>query len=249
MKWERERKKERKKGYKSKASGKELMFKGAGKSGESNAHPEMKVTATNETLRARGVQEHHQRSVGGAGGPSWMQGCTLEGEADYSLAAKEYRSANDGSNVVTSKVASKLDLGSANDEKHSAGEEGEADYSWAAKEYRSASDEKTPASTSQRECSSTKGKAKSFEELRKKRAALRKKTRLEQQARQPQGTSYWTKHKGEGKVRPKERIYPKGFKGQMYPTGAAANHPAAASLRQWATEGCPVDTGPQWTME
>ena len=35
----------------------------------------------------------------------------------------------------------------------------------------------------------------------------------------------------------------------MYPTGAAATHPAAEDLRQWAEHGCPVDTGRQWTPE
>ena len=44
-------------------------------------------------------------------------------------------------------------------------------------------------------------------------------------------------------------MYPDGFKGQMYPAGAAANHPAAATLRQWATTGYPVNTGLPWTEE
>ena len=94
-----------------------------------------------------------------------------------------------------------------------------------------------------------KGKAATFDEQRRKRALLRKKLRLEQQAAQPQGTNYWTTHEGKGHVVPTERIYPEGFKGQMYPAGAAANHPAAPELRRWVTEGCPVDTGPRWTME
>ena len=84
--------------------------------------------------------------------------------------------------------------------------------------------------------------------MRRKRALLCKKLRLELQARQPQGTSYWTKHRGQGKVLPTKRVYPQGFAGQMYPTGAAAGHPAAESLRKWATQGCPVDTGPRWTL-
>ena len=33
----------------------------------------------------------------------------------------------------------------------------------------------------------------------------------------------------------------------MYPAGTAANHPAADDLREWATKGCPVYTGPVWT--
>ena len=55
----------------------------------------------------------------------------------------------------------------------------------------------------------------SFEELRRKRAVLRKKLRLELQASQPQGTNYWTKHRGQGNVLPTKRVYPQGFAGQM----------------------------------
>ena len=43
--WDRERKKERKKGYKSKASGRELMFGGAGKSDEASATVDTGVAA------------------------------------------------------------------------------------------------------------------------------------------------------------------------------------------------------------
>ena len=43
-----------------------------------------------------------------------------------------------------------------------------------------------------------KGKAATFDEQRRKRALLRKKLRLEQQAAQPQGTTYWTTHEGKG---------------------------------------------------
>ena len=100
-----------------------------------------------------------------------------------------------------------------------------------------------------KEVKQKKGEAATFDERRRKRALLRKKLRLEQQAGQPQGTSYWTRHRGQGKVKPSERIYPEGFKAQMYPAGAAANHPAAAELQKWATDGCPVDTGPRWTTE
>ena len=103
------------------------------------------------------------------------------------------------------------------------------------------------ASNPEKKCGLPAGKrrpsAECFETKRKKRAILRKKMRLEQQALQPQGTSYWKEHKGQSQTRPTERVYPVGFKGQMYPAGAAANHPAAATLQQWATKGCPVDTG------
>ena len=88
-----------------------------------------------------------------------------------------------------------------------------------------------------------------FEELRKKRAKLRKLHRVALQGQQDPNTDYWTEHKGQGTARPTERVYPEGCKRQMYPTGAAATHPAAEDLRQWAEHGCPVDTGRQWTPE
>ena len=48
------------------------------------------------------------------------------------------------------------------------------------------------------------GEAATFDEQQRKQALLRKKLRLEQQAAQPQGTSYWTRHRGQGKVKPSE---------------------------------------------
>jgi len=88
-----------------------------------------------------------------------------------------------------------------------------------------------------------------FEALRRKRALLRKKLRHERQQQQPLDVSHWTTHQGTGSTRPTERKYPENFRGQMYPTGAAANHPAAPALREWAVKGCPVNTGAQWTKD
>ncbi|EJK43806.1 hypothetical protein THAOC_37711 [Thalassiosira oceanica] len=88
-----------------------------------------------------------------------------------------------------------------------------------------------------------------FEEGRKQRARERKRLRLELQQNQPAGTSYWSEHSGQGQARPTARQYPEGFKGQMYPTGAAATHPAADELKKWAIDGCPVDAGPPWSTE
>ena len=45
-------------------------------------------------------------------------------------------------------------------------------------------------------------KAQTLEELRRKRAILCKKLRMELQASQPHGTSYWTKLRRKGKVLP-----------------------------------------------
>jgi len=35
----------------------------------------------------------------------------------------------------------------------------------------------------------------------------------------------------------------------MCPTGRALNHPAADTLHEWATFGCPTRTGRDWTRE
>ena len=95
----------------------------------------------------------------------------------------------------------------------------------------------------------TSSNSATFEALRRKRALLRKKLRHERQQQQPLDVSHWTTHQGTGSTRPTERKYPENFRGQMYPTGAAANHPAAPALREWAVNGCPVNTGAQWTKD
>ena len=38
-------------------------------------------------------------------------------------------------------------------------------------------------------------------------------------------------------------------RGQMYPSGLAASHPAFRTLQQYATEGCPAKMGRHWTKE
>ena len=35
----------------------------------------------------------------------------------------------------------------------------------------------------------------------------------------------------------------------MFPSGFAVHHPAYESLKRYATEGCPVKTGRNWTKE
>ena len=89
----------------------------------------------------------------------------------------------------------------------------------------------------------------SYDAIRKKRAKERKRLRLELQERRQGVTDYWSTHEGKGTQRPTERVYPEGFTGQMYPTGRAAEHPMGPTLKEWATKGCPVDTGEQWTWE
>jgi len=45
-----------------------------------------------------------------------------------------------------------------------------------------------------------------------------------------------------------QRKYPK-FRGLMQPHPSIQHHPAFPLLFQYATQGCPVDCGPQWTSE
>ena len=42
---------------------------------------------------------------------------------------------------------------------------------------------------------------------------------------------------------------PNNFIGLMRPKGDALNHPASENLLQYATQGCPVDCGRDWTIE
>ena len=37
--------------------------------------------------------------------------------------------------------------------------------------------------------------------------------------------------------------------GLMHPTSYALEHDAASLLQDWAENGCPVDTGPDWDLE
>ena len=37
------------------------------------------------------------------------------------------------------------------------------------------------------------------------------------------------------------------YTGLMAPSGEALKHPAAGMLLEFATKGCPVDTGPKWS--
>lgn len=39
------------------------------------------------------------------------------------------------------------------------------------------------------------------------------------------------------------------YTGLMAPSGEALNHPAAGMLLEFATKGCPVDTGPIWSKD
>lgn len=75
--------------------------------------------------------------------------------------------------------------------------------------------------------------------------------RIAQQISQAEG-SYWTKHEGKFVMpQPEENDLemPMDYRGEMCPSGLALHHPAAATLLQYATQGCPSNTGRPWTRE
>ena len=60
--------------------------------------------------------------------------------------------------------------------------------------------------------------------------------------------SYWTSHEG-NEVIPKTTKPPVEHVGGMCPSGLAIDHPAYEKLLEYATGGCPVKTGRDWTRE
>ena len=66
--------------------------------------------------------------------------------------------------------------------------------------------------------------------------------RQEHQARQ----SHWAWQKGKFSI-PTPKQGPIKFKGGMCPAGLALHHPAADLLTQYASGGCPVQTGRPWS--
>eukprot|EP00956_Cyclotella_meneghiniana_P004837 scaffold5989_cov47-Cyclotella_meneghiniana.AAC.8 len=75
-----------------------------------------------------------------------------------------------------------------------------------------------------------------------------KATRIESQESQPE-QSYWSSHKGQFKMPAEERQGLSEWKGSMCPSNLALHHPAAEKLLQYATGGCPCNTGKPWTKE
>jgi hypothetical protein len=74
-----------------------------------------------------------------------------------------------------------------------------------------------------------------------------KNRRIEKQETQPE-TSYWSTHKGQFTI-PTPKQAPKKWVGEMCPRNLALHHPAAAKLLQYATGGCPANTGKPWSRE
>ena len=60
--------------------------------------------------------------------------------------------------------------------------------------------------------------------------------------------SRWTKHTATFKLPPNMKGPPPDA-GTMHPSGLALHHPAADHLFQYATKGCPAETGKDWTVE
>jgi len=77
-----------------------------------------------------------------------------------------------------------------------------------------------------------------------KRENKRKRVR-KQELQEP--TSHWTTHLGKF-VKSTTTVQPLStYRGQMCPSGLALQHPAAELLKSYATEGCPTNTGRDWS--
>jgi hypothetical protein len=59
---------------------------------------------------------------------------------------------------------------------------------------------------------------------------------------------YWTAYQGDFEV-PERQDNPTSWKGSMCPRNLALEHPAAEKLLQYATGGCPCNSGKPWTKE
>ncbi len=65
------------------------------------------------------------------------------------------------------------------------------------------------------------------------------------QATQPQ-TTYWETHKGKFQLTEDTQERP-AYRNEMCPKGLALDNPTAATLKEYATYGCPAKTGKPWT--
>jgi hypothetical protein len=74
-----------------------------------------------------------------------------------------------------------------------------------------------------------------------------KKRRQQKQMEQAEQT-YWSIYRGEFELsEAKEEL--KSWRNMMCPRGLALHHPAAAKLLEYATGGCPANTGKNWSKE
>ena len=74
-----------------------------------------------------------------------------------------------------------------------------------------------------------------------------KRRKIERQLQQSDGVQYWKTHEANPEVRYIPRV-PREHRGQMDPAGPALEHPAAHLLDEYATFGCPANTGKNWTL-
>eukprot|EP00956_Cyclotella_meneghiniana_P024898 scaffold50779_cov23-Cyclotella_meneghiniana.AAC.1 len=74
-----------------------------------------------------------------------------------------------------------------------------------------------------------------------------KRKRIQKQEEQPEQT-YWSKYEGKFEM-PELKQGVDEWKGGMCPQGLALHHPAAGALLEYATQGCPCNTGKDWTKE
>jgi hypothetical protein len=82
---------------------------------------------------------------------------------------------------------------------------------------------------------------------KKRLRAENKQKRVHRQLAQDK-PSYWTLQEGNFKE-PTAVAELDDYIGEMCPKGLALHHPAAAKLLQYATGGCPVNSGQPWTTE
>lgn len=73
------------------------------------------------------------------------------------------------------------------------------------------------------------------------------KRRRRAQQREQEQPEWWTSQVGDFKM-PHARPTLKEYRNHMYPKGLALHHPAAATLLDYASRGCPVNTGKAWTV-
>eukprot|EP00956_Cyclotella_meneghiniana_P026592 scaffold57877_cov41-Cyclotella_meneghiniana.AAC.3 len=72
--------------------------------------------------------------------------------------------------------------------------------------------------------------------------------RIEKQEKQRE-QSYWTTHEGKFSLPMESKQGLSEWKGSMCPSNLALHHPAAKKLLQYATGGCPCNTGKPWTKD
>ena len=76
-----------------------------------------------------------------------------------------------------------------------------------------------------------------------------KRARITYQLSQDHNISFWSKHQGKTNIPKQLPTPPSRYRSHMCPAGLALLHPATPKLLQYATRGCPVQSGLPWTQE